>query len=69
MCFELVNEYLLGRTAVRNYVGEDRQFINLFIRRANWVRVETTHPNLHSLVVGSVDEAIAAIKELGWEVA
>ncbi len=67
--FELNAEYVNPYCTVRNYVGADRQFINIFVRRSDWVVVETTHPDLNRQVVGSVEEAIAAVAELGWEVA
>lgn len=68
MCFELKTEDVYRYYTVRNYVA-DRQFVNILVRRADWVTVETTHPDLNRQVVGSIEEAIAAVAELGWEVA
>lgn len=66
--FQLTQEYVNPYCTIRNYV-RGREFFNLCDRKMGGVVLETTHPSMLRKVCGSVDEAIAAVKTLGWEVA
>jgi hypothetical protein len=66
--FQLEKEYASPYCVIRNYV-RGRNFINVCIRKMGGVIVETTHPRLNRRVFDDIDQAIAAVQQLGWQFA